>query len=84
MNIYEGKVPSLHGGVYAASALMGANIFKLAVGRGKVFYAPYSFQFDFYRMKMKKSWMPFGNRNPIQRIIIFFAQKIIEKKQKSS
>ena len=56
-------------GVAAAEAL------KLLLGRGKVWAAPHSIQFDSYRNKLAHTWRPGGNRNPINRLAIAIAKR---------
>lgn len=61
-------------GVAATQAL------KILLGRGKILSAPYGLHFDAYRNKMKVTWRPWGNRNPIQRLGIAIARKKLSKK----
>ncbi len=49
-------------GVAATQAL------KILLGRGKVYCAPFGLHFDAYRNKMKVTWRPWGNRNPLQQL----------------
>lgn len=51
-------------GVTATAAL------KLLTGRGRVRPAPWAMQFDAYRQKLSFTWRPFGNANPMQRILM--------------
>ena len=43
---------------------------KLVLGRGGVRLAPKGSQFDGYRMRYTKTWRPWGNKNPLQRLMI--------------
>jgi hypothetical protein len=56
-------------GVAATEAL------KIMLGRGNVAAAPVGLQFDAYRGKLKRTWRPWGNRNPLQRIAIAIARR---------
>lgn len=56
-------------GVAATEAL------KLLLGRGEVCAAPHGLQFDAYLNKMVFTWRPWGNRNPIQRVMLAFARR---------
>lgn len=67
VDLFGGRLPSLHIGCYAASSALAAAAVKIVLDRGKVLYAPRGVQVDFYRNKWKSFWMPFGNRNPIQK-----------------
>lgn len=48
---------------------------KILLGRGKVLAAPWGQHFDAYRNKYAKTWRPGGNRNPLQRLIIWIATR---------
>ena len=56
-------------GVAATEAL------KILLKRGKVYAAPVGMQFDAYRNKLKRTWRPWGNRNPLQRITIAIVRR---------
>ena len=57
------------GGIAATQAL------KILLGRGHIDAAPVGFQFDAYRGKLKRTWRPWGNRNPLQRLAIAIARR---------
>jgi molybdopterin/thiamine biosynthesis adenylyltransferase len=48
---------------------------KIMLKRGKVYAAPVSLQFDAYRGRLKRTWRPWGNRSPWQRIAIAIARR---------
>ncbi|MCB9061255.1 MAG: ThiF family adenylyltransferase [Halobacteriovoraceae bacterium] len=81
IDLFNGKLPSIHAGCYAASAALASCVFKIILGRGNNLFAPWSYQVDFYRNIMKKSWIPFGNRNLIQKFKIKWAHKMFEVKE---
>ena len=56
-------------GVAATQAL------KILLRRGDVVSAPCGLHFDAYRNKMVKTWRPWGNGNPIQRIALSIASR---------
>jgi molybdopterin/thiamine biosynthesis adenylyltransferase len=56
-------------GVAATQAL------KILLRRGDVVSAPCGLHFDAYRNKMVKTWRPWGNGNPIQRIALAIASR---------
>jgi molybdopterin/thiamine biosynthesis adenylyltransferase len=78
VQLFNGRLPSLHVGCYAASAAMGSTILKIALERGDVLYAPRGYQVDFYLNSMTKFWRPFGNRNPWQRMKVVMAHKMFK------
>jgi molybdopterin/thiamine biosynthesis adenylyltransferase len=76
MNAKEGKVPSLHMGCLSATSALSSICTKIALNRGNIIWAPRGYHTDFYRNSMKKFWRPFGNKNPIQKLLI----KVVRKK----
>lgn len=54
---------------------------KILLGRGKVRPAPHGFQYDAYRGKLAHTWRPWGNRNPLQQLALFFARRQFKKVQ---
>jgi molybdopterin/thiamine biosynthesis adenylyltransferase len=50
---------------------------KILLSRGKVQCAPWGYQFDAFRNKLKRTWRPLGNKNPIQKIAFYLASKLI-------
>lgn len=71
VNINERKVPSLHVGVTTSTSAITAVCLKLVLNRGKVIAAPRGYHVDFYLNKWKNFYIPFGNKNPIQKVIIW-------------
>lgn len=55
-------------GIAATEAL------KILLGRGRVLAAPWGLHFDAYTQRMKKTWRPGGNANPLQRLLISLAR----------
>jgi molybdopterin/thiamine biosynthesis adenylyltransferase len=81
VDLFNRRLPSLHVGCYSASAALAATILKIVLKRGKVWYAPHGFQVDFYTLRFKKFWCPFGNRNFIQKIKIKVAHRMFSVKE---
>jgi molybdopterin/thiamine biosynthesis adenylyltransferase len=75
VNFAQHRGPSTSIGCELCAGMAAAQALKILLRRGKVLAAPWGLQFDAYRNKMVKTWRPGGNRNPIQRIAIYFAQK---------
>jgi molybdopterin/thiamine biosynthesis adenylyltransferase len=57
------------------AGMAAAEALKIMLGRGKVYAAPVALQFDAYRGKLKRTWRPWGNRGPVQRIILAIARR---------
>lgn len=59
-----GMACQLCAGVAATEAL------KILLKRGRVYGAPHAIQFDAYRNQLVRTWRPWGNRNPLQRLML--------------
>lgn len=75
-NLNEKKGPSLVTAVNLCASFASAELLKLITGKGNLRCVPKYTQMDVRRMKLKKGWMPFGNKNPIQKIKIAIAEKL--------
>lgn len=73
-------VPSLNIGCSSASSALIAFTIKYFLNRGKIKWAPSSFQTDFFQNQWRNSWRPFGNKNPIQKILIWLVNKRLQRK----
>ncbi|MFZ2187462.1 MAG: ThiF family adenylyltransferase [Candidatus Moraniibacteriota bacterium] len=67
VNWKERKAPSLVTGTLLCANLVSCEALKIIFGE-KVRSAPASLHFDPYLKKLKRVWVPFGNKNPIQRL----------------
>ncbi len=77
----EHKAPSLGVGIQLVSNLAVVETIKIVTGQiSKVFCVPSTVHFDSYLGKYKKTYMPFGNKNPLQRIKIFIAMTILKRR----
>ncbi len=65
-------------GVAATQAL------KILLGRGKVVAAPSGLHFDAYRNKLVRTWRPWGNRNPVQKLGLNIARNRFRSKLEQS
>ena len=68
------KGPSTGMACQLCAGIAGTEALKILLGRGRVLAAPWGMHFDAYRNVMKRTWRPFGNRNPIQRLAIRIAR----------
>lgn len=84
VNLAEKRGPSsiiacqLCAGVTAAEAL------KILLGRGGVRAAPRGYHFDAYRNRLKRTWRPGGNGNPLQRVALWIARRQLSRMKKSA
>lgn len=70
VNFAEKRGPSVAMACELCAGLMGVQVLKVLLNRGDVVAAPWGLHFDAYQQKLKKTWRPFGNKNPIQRILM--------------
>lgn len=61
-------------GIAASEAL------KILLKRGNVPAAPHGVHFDAYHNKMARTWRPFGNNNPLQRLALGIARRQLGSK----
>lgn len=66
-----GMATQLCAGIAATEAL------KILLGRGKVLAAPRGMHFDAYSNRLARTWRPGGNANPLQRLLIFIARRML-------
>jgi molybdopterin/thiamine biosynthesis adenylyltransferase len=69
------KGPSTMMACDLCAGVAGTMALKVLLGRGKVPVAPKGLHFDAYRNKMKMTWRPWGNRNPVQKLGLLIARK---------
>lgn len=68
----EKKASSTPMGCVLAAGVMGTEVLKILLHRGKIYAAPWSIQYDAYSQTLKKKYIIFGHKNPfisIKRII---------------
>jgi molybdopterin/thiamine biosynthesis adenylyltransferase len=59
------------------AGVAGANALKILLNRGDVVAAPWGLHFDAYRNRLKKTWRPWGNNNPLQRLMLLIARRTL-------
>lgn len=79
VNFLHEKVPSTVMGIEISAGVACTQVLKLLLNRGEIICAPRGLHFDAYLNKLKKSWRPFGNKNPIQKIMYRRIKKILEE-----
>ncbi len=73
VNLAEHRGPSTVMACHLCAGVAATEAVKILLGRGKIRAAPWGSHFDAYRGKLKHTWRPGGNRNPIQRLAIAIA-----------
>lgn len=69
--------PSTIAACQLCAGVATAEAIKILLGRGEVLCAPRGFQFDAYRNRYVKTWRPWGNNNPLQRLGLFIARRLL-------
>jgi len=57
------------------AGIAGTEALKILLKRGSVSTAPRGVHFDAYRNTMARTWRPWGNRNPLQRLVLAIARR---------
>jgi len=52
------------------AGVTGTTVLKILLQRGPLRPAPWAMQFDAYQQKLSFTWRPFGNANPLQRLLL--------------
>jgi hypothetical protein len=60
------------------AGVMGTAVLKVLLGRRAPRAAPWAMQFDAYRQRMAFTWRPFGNANPLQRLLLVLIRPKLE------
>jgi molybdopterin/thiamine biosynthesis adenylyltransferase len=75
VNLGAHRGPSTVMACQLCAGIAGTEILKILLGRGKVRAAPLGLHFDAYHGKLKVTWRPWGNRNPLQRAALALARR---------
>lgn len=70
VNLKQKRGPSTVIAVQLCSAIAAAQVLKLVLGRGDVVAAPRGLHFDAFRNRLRHTWRPGGNHNPLQRLLL--------------
>jgi molybdopterin/thiamine biosynthesis adenylyltransferase len=57
------------------AGIAATEVLKIVLGRGPVLAAPWGLHFDAYRNRMKTTWRPGGNANPLQQLLLAVARR---------
>jgi hypothetical protein len=64
-------------GISLAAGVLCTNVLKIILKRGDVPHAPHGLHFDAYRNKLIKTWRPLGNKNPLQKFMLWRLKRIL-------
>ncbi len=71
------KGPSTPMACDLCAGMAATQVLKLLLGRGRVVAAPWGLHFDAYRNRLKRTWRPWGNRNPLQQAAMMIARRVL-------
>jgi len=77
VNFREKRGPSTVMACDLCAGVMGTSVLKLLLGRGAIRAAPWGMHFDAYHQKLKLTWRPFGNANPLQQLLLKFIRPVL-------
>lgn len=77
VNFQEKRGPSTVMACDLCAGVMGASVLKILLGRGSIKAAPWGMHFDAYHQKLKFTWRPFGNSNPLQQLLLKFIRPVL-------
>ncbi len=77
VNFDERRGPSTIMACDLCAGVMGTSVLKVLLGRGALKAAPWGLHFDAYHQKLKSTWRPFGNSNPLQQLLLKFIRPVL-------
>jgi len=77
VDFHAQKGPSTPMACDLCAGVTATNALKILLNRGDVIKAPHGLHFDAFKNKLKKTWRPGGNSNPLQKLILSIARKRI-------
>lgn len=73
------KGPSTPMACELCAGVAGTEALKILLKRPNVCAAPHGFHFDAYRNKFRRTWRPFGHKNPLQKLLFGIVKKLVLK-----
>lgn len=77
VNFVEKRGPSTVMACDLCAGLMGTSVLKVLLKRGTLKPAPWGLHFDAYHQRLKSTWRPFGNANPLQQLLLKFIRPVL-------
>ena len=78
VNFNQEKGPSTPMACELCAGVMGTEVLKILLKRGAVRAAPWGIHYDGYRQKLVRTWRPFGNANPLQRVLLVLIRRLLQ------
>lgn len=83
VNFQEKRGPSTIMACDLCAGVMGTSVLKVLLGRGDLKAAPWGMHFDAYHQKLKHTWRPFGNSNPLQQLLLKFIRPVLRGRSRA-
>ena len=84
VNFQEKRGPSTIMACDLCAGVMGTSVLKVLLGRGSMKAVPWGLHFDAYHQKLKLTWRPFGNSNPLQQLLLKFIRPVLRGRPRGS
>ncbi len=82
VNLEEHRGPSTTIACQLCAGIASAQALKILLNRGEVKPAPHGMHFDAYTNRMAHTWRPWGNNNPLQRLSLVVARRLLNNLRK--
>lgn len=80
VNFQQKRGPSTIMACDLCAGVMGTSVLKVLLGRGSIKAVPWAMHFDAYHQKLKWTWRPFGNSNPLQQLLLKFIRPALHRR----
>jgi len=78
VNFREERGPSTAMACDLCAGVMGTEVLKVLLRRGAMRPAPWGLQYDAYLQRFARTWRPFGNANPLQRLMLLLIRRKLQ------
>ncbi len=75
VNLRDRRGPSTIMACQLCAGVAATEVLKILLRRGPVLAAPRGLHFDAYKNRMVRTWRPWGNANPLQRVMMALARR---------
>ena len=75
VDLREQRGPSTIMACQLCAGIAATEVLKLLLGRGPLLAAPWGLHFDAYTNRLARTWRPWGNANPLQRLALAIAKR---------
>jgi molybdopterin/thiamine biosynthesis adenylyltransferase len=75
VNLRERRGPSTIMACQLCAGVAATEVLKILLRRGRTLAAPWGLHFDAYKNRLRRTWRPWGNRNPVQRLMMALARR---------